>query len=293
MVHGRTFKDPKTQRFLKPEEVDASDYANPKMISTGETPLISFEKMSKSKYNGVDPVNVVNECGVDATRLHILYKAPPSEVLEWEDSSIIGMQRWLAKVLKMAQSLPDATAAAVPSLPAMDAMTKDEREMYRVTNQTIKQVTDTLTSNYAFNTAISDLIKLSNHVASSATTVEPTSPVYQHAVQSIVKMMAPMTPAMSEECWEAATRHTDSSSVFDQSWPTFDAAALEKSELECIIQINGKTRSSITIPKELMGNTAEIEKRVRASDAGKKWISDKPVRKLIVAKKGKLINFVL
>lgn len=287
MVHGRTFKDPKTQRFLKPEEVDASDYANPKMISTGETPLISFEKMSKSKYNGVDPVNVVNECGVDATRLHILYKAPPSEVLEWEDSSIIGMQRWLAKVLKMSQSLPAATSA---QLPAMDAMTKDEREMYRITNQTIKQVTDTLTSNYSFNTAISDLIKLSNHVSSSATTVEPTSPVYQHAVQSIVKMMAPMTPAMSEECWEAAHQ---SSSVFDQSWPTFDASALEKSELDCIIQINGKTRSSITIPKELIGNTAEIERRVRESDAGKKWISDKPVRKLIVAKKGELINFVL
>lgn len=284
MVHGRTFKDPKTKRFLKPEEVDASDYANPKIISTGETPLISFEKMSKSKYNGVDPVNVVNECGVDATRLHILYKAPPSEVLEWEDSSIIGMQRWLSKVLKMAQSLPES----ISQLPAIDSMTKDEREMYRITNQTIKQVTDSLTSNYSFNTAISDLIKLSNHVSSSATC--SASPVHQHAVQSIVKMMAPMTPAMSEECWEATNQ---SSSIFDQSWPTFDPAALEKSQLDCIIQINGKTRSSITIPKELIGNTAEIERLIRESDAGKKWISDKPVKKLIIAKQGELVNFVL
>jgi leucyl-tRNA synthetase len=269
---------------LKPEEVDASDYANPKMINTGETPLISFEKMSKSKYNGVDPVNVVNECGVDATRLHILYKAPPSEVLEWEDSSIIGMQRWLSKVLKMSQSLPES----IGQLPAIDSMTKDEREMYRITNQTIKQVTDTLTSNYSFNTAISDLIKLSNHVSSSATC--STSPVHQYAVQSIVKMMAPMTPAMSEECWEATNQY---SSVFDQPWPTFDPAALEKSQLDCIIQINGKTRSSITIPKELIGNTSEIERLVRESDAGKKWISDKPVKKLIIAKKGELVNFVL
>ncbi|CEP13886.1 hypothetical protein [Parasitella parasitica] len=286
MVHGRTFKDPKTQRFLKPDEVDTTDYARPKVISTGETPLISFEKMSKSKYNGVDPVTVVKECGVDATRLHILYKAPPSEVLEWEDSSIVGMQRWLAKVLKLSQSLP---ASAAP-LPQIDAMTEDEREMYRITNQTIKQVTDTLTSSYSFNTCISDLIKLSNHVSAASTSISPGSPVYQHAVRSIVTMMAPMTPAMSEECWEAASQP---SSVFDQPWPAFDSAALEKSQVECIVQINGKTRSSIAIPKQVVGNPAEIEKLVRESDAGKKWLSDKPVKKLIVAKQGELVNFVL
>ncbi|KAI8375626.1 leucyl-tRNA synthetase [Choanephora cucurbitarum] len=287
MVHGRTFKDPKTQRFLKPEEVDSSDFANPKMIATGETPLISFEKMSKSKYNGVDPVSVVSECGVDPTRLHILYKAPPSEVLEWEDASIVGMQRWLAKVLKLSQAVPKQAQTGMPSL---DHMSPAEREMYRMTNQTIKQVTETLSTNYSFNTAISDLIKLSNFITSQK--LESNSPVYQHAVQSLVKMMAPMTPSTSEECWEAIA-DDNKNSVFNQSWPTFDPRALEKDEIDCIVQINGKTRLNITIPKTLAGNTSEIEKLVRQSEGGQKWLSDKPVRKLIIAKKGELVNFVI
>ncbi|KAI8082560.1 leucyl-tRNA synthetase [Gilbertella persicaria] len=282
MVHGRTFKDPKTQRFLKPEEVDASDYADPKIIATGETPLISFEKMSKSKYNGVDPVSIVNACGVDPTRLHILYKAPPSEVLEWEDASIVGMQRWLAKVLKLSQTMP-RLASDVPSL---DHMSPAERDMYRMTHLTIKQVTESLSTTYSFNTAISDLIKLSNYIASQTLT----SPVYQHAVQSLVKMMAPITPSTSEECWELVG-NTDS--VFDQAWPTWNPQALEKDQLDCVVQVNGKTRLTITLPKALAGNASEIERCVRQSEAGQKWLADKPVQKLIVAKKGELVNFVI
>lgn len=283
MVHGRTFKDPKTSRFLKPEEVDLSDPANPKIIETGETPSISFEKMSKSKYNGVDPVTVTNECGVDPTRLHILYKAPPSEVLEWDDKSIVGMQRWLVKVLKLSQST-DKTA----QLPLMKEMSKEERELYRVTHQTIKQVTDNMTTTYSFNTVISDLIKLSNTI--SASLVTASSPVYSHAVQSLVKMMAPMTPSMSEECWENMAQNN---SVLQQSWPELHAEALEKDELLCIIQINGKTRLNLTIPKEISNDVDKIEKRVRESEAGQKWLGDKTIRKRILAKKGELVNFVV
>ncbi|KAI8078301.1 leucyl-tRNA synthetase [Thamnidium elegans] len=284
MVHGRTFKDPKTSRFLKPEEVDLTDNNQPKIIATGEQPLISFEKMSKSKYNGVDPVNVVEECGVDPTRLHILYKAPPSEVLEWEEDSIVGMQRWISKVLKLSQAVQPSSQP----ISTLETMSKDEREMYRATNQTVKQVTESLSNTYAFNTVISDLIKLSNHVSSS--TVDSSSPVYAHAVQCLVKMMAPMTPSTSEECWELLKNEQ---SVFEQEWPEFVPEALQKDQIDCVVQVNGKTRLSITVPNELAGNAKEIERLVRESEIGQKWLSDKPVRKLILAKKGELINFVI
>lgn len=165
---------------------------------------------------------------MDPTRLHILYKAPPSEVLEWDDTSIVGMQRWLAKVLKLSQSTPKNTNA----LPLIKNMTKDEKELYRMTHQTIMQVTENMTRTYSFNTVISDLIKLSNAISSSTTPTD--SPVYYHAVQSLVKMMAPMTPAMSEECWEYVGANKES--VLQQTWPSFEPAALEKDEITCVIQ---------------------------------------------------------
>lgn len=170
---------------------------------------------------------------MDPTRLHILYKAPPSEVLEWDDTSIVGMQRWLAKVLKLSQSTPKITEP----LPLIKDMSKEEKELYRITNQTIKQVTDNMSTTYSFNTVISDLIKLSNSI--SASPITTSLPVYGHAVQSLVKMMAPMVPSTSEECWEYVGNQENS--VFQQAWPSFHAEALEKDDLTCVIQVRSFT----------------------------------------------------
>ncbi|KAI8099613.1 leucyl-tRNA synthetase [Halteromyces radiatus] len=293
MVHGRTLKDPETHRFLKPEEVDFTDMANPKVASTGKKTLISYEKMSKSKYNGVNPVDVVEEQGVDATRLHILYKAPPSEVLEWDDTSIVGMKRWLAKVLKLAQS---CTSTQDPNtIPPLDTMTEMERDIHRTTHQTIKQVTDAMTNTYSFNTAISDLIKLSNSISGS--NVPTHSPVYQHAIRSLIIMISPMAPSIAEESWEVLTQSTESSSinnsVFQQAWPKWDAQALVKDTVNCVIQVNGKTRLTVPIPAALMTNVDKIEQLARASPQGQKWLGDRPIRKSIMAKNGALVNFIL
>ncbi|KAI7860772.1 hypothetical protein BDC45DRAFT_492760 [Circinella umbellata] len=291
MVHGQTFKDPVTQRFLKPEEVDTTDPKNPKLVANGETPLISFEKMSKSKYNGVDPQTVVEQHGIDPVRLHILYKAPPSEVLEWEDTSIVGMQRWLAKVLKLAETVGNTTAKTT-SIPALDKMSNEERDMYRETHITIKQVTEAMSTTYSLNTAISDLIKLSNYIHTSS--VQASSPVYQHAVRSLVTMMAPVTPTLGEESWETISRNDEKkSSVFTQSWPTFEEKALEKDTIDCVIQVNGKTRLNITVPVGTTSDAATIEKLARDTPQGQKWLGDKPIRRAIVAKSGQLVNFVI
>jgi leucyl-tRNA synthetase len=103
MVHGKTYSDPHTGRFLKPEEVDLSNKAQPTIIATGEAPNVSFEKMSKSKYNGVDPGATIAKHGADVTRAHMLFQAPVADVLEWDDTKITGVERWLTRVFRLSK----------------------------------------------------------------------------------------------------------------------------------------------------------------------------------------------
>lgn len=185
--------------------------------------------------------SVIQQHGVDPTRLHMLYKAPPSEVLEWEDTSIIGMQRWLAKVLRLADAAGSSNSqSSSQNIPPLENMNQEERDVYRETHATIKQVTEALSTTFSLNTAISDLIKLSNRISSSS--LAPSSPIYQHAVQSLVKMMAPMAPSLGEECWEKIERSTNHTSVFQQQWPVWEPTALVRDNVNCVIQVTRSER---------------------------------------------------
>ncbi|KAF2274236.1 leucyl-tRNA synthetase [Westerdykella ornata] len=101
MVHGKTYSDPATGRFLKPDEVDLSKPANPIIRATREPARVSFEKMSKSKHNGVDPGQTIATYGADVTRAHMLFQAPVGDVLEWDETKITGVERWLTRVLRL------------------------------------------------------------------------------------------------------------------------------------------------------------------------------------------------
>ncbi|KAG0356837.1 hypothetical protein BGZ54_000578, partial [Gamsiella multidivaricata] len=259
MVQGRTFKDPVTGAFLKPTEVDLTDPAKPIQISTGLAPAVSWEKMSKSKFNGVDPEDMIQSHGADATRLHVLYKAPPSEELEWDEQSIVGMQRFLAKVWKIVgQSKGLTTMTSGAGLeefkPEIEGMNKDERELWRQVNLTAKELTTSFQSTYAFNTSIAFLIKLTNHISSvmpsssspaqeqqqqqqqqvskknkSAKIQAEVSPdLYQYSVQSLVKMLAPLAPAFGEECWETLRTPLTSSAETASSISSKDSVFAHK-----------------------------------------------------------------
>jgi leucyl-tRNA synthetase len=164
----------------------------------------------------------------------MLYKAPPSEVLEWDDISIVGMQRWLSKVHKLAGSV-GATGANSTALD-ISKMDREESKIYRFTNATINQVTDALSTSFGFNTAISDLIKLSNFIGSSS--LKPERPAYRHAVENLVKMIAPMAPNVAEESWEMLSKDKQTS-IFSQQWPSVDQMALIADEIKCVVQVSG------------------------------------------------------
>ncbi|CAG8631548.1 16122_t:CDS:10, partial [Racocetra fulgida] len=276
--------------------------SKPIQISTGMTPVVSFEKMSKSKYNGVDPETTINNYGADATRLHILFKAPVSEVLEWEDASIVGMQRWIARVWRLVESVVEKEPSTNnQSLNFnVNLLSKEDRETYRIINITIKEVTEDY-KNSTFNTAVSSLIKLTNHLTSISTYQNENaskkstivSPTYEYGIKTLVKMMAPMAPSIGEEFWEILNQGKQySTSIFEELWPKVDTECLNASEVTCVVQINGKMRFSLMIPSTVIQDNLSTEKLILESENGKKWLgkvnADKKIKKIIHANEGKI-----
>ncbi|GBB97885.1 hypothetical protein RclHR1_00310013 [Rhizophagus clarus] len=296
MVHAKTFKDPLSGRFLKPEEVDLSDPNEPIQKSTGLAPEISFEKMSKSKYNGIDPEITIEKYGADATRLHILYKAPVSEILEWEDSSIVGMQRWILRVWRLVESIANFPQRSDDLILDMNIMNNEEKETYRIINFTIKELTTIFYETYSFNTAVSYLIKLTNHLTSISPNVNMSQPVYMYGVKCLVKMMAPMAPSLGEEFWEVLNKGRKIQTIFEESWPEIDNKGLIIEEVTCVVQIDGKMRFSLQVPSSILKDNSMVEKLIRKSNNGQKWIEenkiDKKIKRVIHANGGKIVNFV-
>ena len=306
MVHGKTYSDPTTGRFLKPEEVDVSDRSSPKIIVNGQTPNISWEKMSKSKYNGVDPMKSIRKYGADATRAHILFQAPASEVLEWEEERIVGIQRWFGRVWRLVHSLSSSQSAKTPpvDLDCPDNLrTASEKQVWAEVQQTIISVTSSLSETFSLNTVISDLIKLTNAI-SSASDVSYT--VRYHATSALLHMMAPVAPAFAEECWEQTNRNLDDSdsSIFDNPFPVPDGslAKFKQDKQTCAVQENGRLRFAIEIsklPAEMTEKGNEVAAKewvlteISKTDEGKKWmLKATEWKRVVVVKGGKTVNFV-
>ncbi|KAJ2162635.1 Leucyl-tRNA synthetase, mitochondrial [Coemansia sp. RSA 552] len=309
MVHGLTYKDPDSGRFLKPEEVmfSAQD-GKPRIAASGVVPAMSYEKMSKSKYNGVDPGDVVHRFGADATRLHMLYLAQPQDVLEWDTQSIVGMQRWINRVGRLVDA-----ACSTPATGAFDPAnrkhwSKSTQETYRQTNIAIQRATEALQTTFTFNTAIAALIELTNHLA--AVKDRSSSPTFAHALVSLVQMLSPMAPCIGEELWELLTKHNyldaagiehsasggSMDTVFAHGWPSLDETALERLRTTIVVQINGKVRFKIDdVEADL--SQQELVGLAREQPQAQKWLFDGSGRPKEIVKHihvpNKLVNLIV
>ncbi|MBF2079793.1 MAG: leucine--tRNA ligase [Synechococcales cyanobacterium T60_A2020_003] len=277
MVQAAAYKNPTTGKYIAP--ADVPDLANPTDPTTGEALEVVFEKMSKSKYNGVDPASVLGRYGADTARMFILFKAPPEKDLEWDDADVEGQFRFLNRIWRLCREFDPATVTA-PS----GTLSKAEKDLRRAVHTAIKEITDDLEGDYQFNTAVSELMKLSNALADAAC---KTSPVYQEGIETLLKLLAPFAPHIAEELWHDLG-HTDS--VHQQNFPKADPAALVVDEITLVIQIMGKTRGNIQVPAQ--ASKDELEQFARDSDIAQKYIAGKEVKKVIVVP-GKLVNFVV
>ncbi|QQE67124.1 leucine--tRNA ligase [Leptolyngbya sp. BL0902] len=281
MVQNLTYKNPKTGKYVPTDQV--ADTANPVDPDTGDTLEVFYEKMSKSKYNGVDPKAVLAKYGADTARMFILFKAPPEKDLEWDDADVEGQYRFLNRVWRLVTEFAaregDAINAALP-----DSLSKDEKTLRRAIHSAIKDITEDIEGDYQFNTAISELMKLNNALGDFAT---KDSPIYAEGVRALVLLLAPFAPHMADELWHQLGQ-TDS--VHLAPWPSLDPAALVADEITLVIQVMGKTRGTLEVPAD--SDKAALEQYARDSEIAQRYLEGKDIKKVIVVP-GKLVNFVV
>ncbi|KAI9669838.1 MAG: Leucyl-tRNA synthetase, mitochondrial [Caeruleum heppii] len=305
MVHGRTYTDPHTGRFLRPEEVDLSDPARPLITGTKTVANVSWEKMSKSKHNGVDPKKCIEAYGADATRAHILFQAPVSEVLEWDEERIVGIHRWFQRVWRVIQTARESEPAAeADELPEPSTFNDEEASLWTEVQNTITSVTASLEHTYALNTVISDLTKLTNILsATSPPSIRPI--IYRTATSVLLRMMAPIAPAFAEECWESLGATPSSSSIHDERWPEPDGSLsqLGRRMQPCAVQINGKLKFAVDIPRppasmddDREGLQKWVLDHLLKTKEGRTWLVERyqvdHAKRIVVVKEGRTVNLV-
>ena len=313
MVHGKTFSDPETGRFLTPDEVDLSDSQQPKVRATGAMAVMTYEKMSKSKHNGVDPTDFIAKYGADATRAHMLFQAPVSEVLNWDETKISGVTRWLGRLYHYVESLAEVESTGSGSaknyledrFAKLSSLTPEElaqwdtdARVWREVQETIPSVTSSYNDVYGLNTVVSDLMSLTNALVENEA-----SPVIRwEATSTLIRLLAPITPAFAEECWSRL--YPSSPSLFaSASFPTGDESLymLQPRLRTCAVQVKGKLRAAVeipTAPEGLEGDALRewIIEEILKTEGGRKLseaVDLKGARRVIVVRAGATVNFVL
>ena len=282
MVQGVTYRNPETGKYIAPSEVTDPD--NPRDPATGAPLDVLFEKMSKSKYNGVDPAAVIDRYGADTARMFILFKAPPEKDLEWDDADVEGQYRFLQRIWRLVDSVGDR----MNSLDAEEApapMNEQESEIRRAVHIAIQAISEDLNDEIQLNTAISELMKLTNAITGAGAS-NLSQPVLQEALSVLIRLLAPFAPHLAEELWHQLG---GAQSVHQQSWPELDPTALVQDTVELVIQVKGKVRGNIKVPADADKDT--LEALALASEVAQKWLEGQPPRRVIVVP-GKLVNLV-
>ena len=292
MVQGITYKNPHSGKYIAPGDV--ADPSDPRDPISGEVLETFYEKMSKSKYNGVDPAQVIDKYGADTARMFILFKAPPEKDLEWDDADVEGQFRFLQRLWRLVDGAcaRDLQLSAVIELTAAEfantTLTASELELRRAVHTAIAEISEDLDGEYQFNTAISELMKLSNVMAEHLEAASAS--VAKEALHTLLVLLAPFAPHLAEELWLRLGANPDNNcSIHAQRWPHPDPAALVRETIDLVIQVKGKMRGSLAVPAN--ADKATLEQLALNSEIAKKWLEGKPPSRVIVVP-GKLVNLV-
>ncbi|MBI2922619.1 MAG: leucine--tRNA ligase [Planctomycetes bacterium] len=258
--------------------------------SCGQAVLTELHKMSKSKKNGMAPEPLIEQYGADTVRLYTLFIGPPERDAVWATKDIIGAHRFLFRVWETVQeALP--RLSGVPAKPeGLDSAPEDVKAIHRKVHQTIRKVTEEIEGGFKFNTAVAAVMELVNEIkkVKSFETAGPQGLAAQReALETLVLLLAPFAPHISEELWEQLGH---GESVFEHAWPTFDAGACVEEEIEIPVQVNGKVRSRVRIPAG--APDSEAREKALADPKVAEALGGKPPRNVIVVPR-RLVNVVV
>ena len=246
-------------------------------------------KMSKSLGNIVSPDEMVARYGADAARLYSLFAAPPDRDLDWQDTGIEGIQRFLGRVFRfvLRNAKPDSPDWRKPVRQDLSA---EARQIQRKLHQTIKRVTDDFKGRWHFNTSIAAIMELVNELYAAEQKITlggvPVSLVAE-VQRDLVLLLAPFAPYLAHELWEMLGAKGN---LLRTSWPTYDPALAKEEEIEIPVQVNGKLRSRVLVPAD--ADEALVKERAQSDEKVKAAIAGKTIVKTIFVQ-GKLLNLVV
>ena len=244
------------------------------------------EKMSKSKNNGVDPQELINAYGADTARLFMMFAAPPEQSLEWSDSGVEGAHRFLRRLWRTVYEYLKQGGAVKAFAGNQDGLSKELKDLRHKLHATIAKVSDDYGRRQQFNTAIAAVMELLNQYDKTDTGSEQGRAVAQEVLETAVRLLWPIVPHICETLWS----ELNGAKLWEAGWPTVDEAALVKSEIEVMVQVNGKLRGKITVAAD--ASKADLEAAALATEGAVKFMEGKPAKKIIVVP-GRLVNIVV
>jgi len=229
----------------------------------------------------VTPDEMVARFGADAARMYSLFASPPDRDLDWQDTGIEGIQRFLGRVYRfVVRNRSESLTASAP-----DAFSPEARRIQRKLHQTIKRVTDDFQGRWHFNTCIAAIMELVNDLY--AVEDKPLPPGLLPSVQrDLVLLLAPFAPYLAHELWEILGEQAN---LLKAPWPKYDPDLAKEDEIEIPVQVNGKLRSKIVVAPG--ATEEEVIRKSLADPKVQSFITGKQIVKKIFT--GKLVNIVV
>ena len=271
-------------KLMRDEGLVNSDEPFAKLLTQGMV-LKDGAKMSKSKGNTVDPMSLIERYGADTVRMFTMFASAPDQSLDWSDSGVEGSYRFLKRLWKQ---LMEHRPISLTDFGKLE-LSSEQRQLRLKAHQTLAKVTDDFDRRQTFNTAIAATMELLNAVSkfSENQSGEIDRLVVQEALEFSVLMLAPIVPHFSHAAWSHLGHD---GAAMDARWPMVDSSALEQDSMLLVLQVNGKLRSKVEVPKDIA--KSDLEELALSDEAIKRFTSEGTVRKVIVVP-NKLVNIVV